>query len=940
MDISSTIKFRNICNMFENMKNAKTTQRKEKILHRYFESFCRHRMAFRQQAGISDNHPEDGKSSFFSVLRLLMPGTDTSRDNYGLQITALGRVYTRVLQLARDSPDAISLQHKSYTPHRDYADVVHAVLKSRCFNNPSDLTLLQIHEMLDIIANEDTQSKDRELTRFTEVASPLEQKWMVRLLLKTMNLGIGEQRIFALLHPNARDVYLRCTDLARVCNLLADRKLSPDVVASTGDDPNNATGTSTSINFNAVIAPFHQIRPMLCERFPGKIEELMQSDVLYMEIKMDGERFQLHFANNRFKYISRNGADFTRNFGDSYEHGNLTPKLRTLLPLDMQSIILDGEMMIWDKNQKRFREKSENNDVKHLSDDGSWQPCFVVYDLLYMNGQSCLDMTYVQRSYKLQELLTEQQGVLQLMRSRKIGSIEEFNRMFQEVLDSKAEGIVIKKQNSIYRPGVRVGGGWYKDKADYINGLTSEFDLLIIGGFYNRKRTFIESFLLGVLKPSTGPAGRNEVYSVGRVSNNTQQRSVLNDSLKRHWHDCKQEPPPIWYKYKAGDVNGSPDVWIDPCNSTILQVKATDLVPSAAFFTPKSLHFPRTQLVRHDKVWNECMTLQEYTQLSQGHVAVKKITKRSLRLEDFTAERKRQKLTPAQRAKLGLAAYEKRYDAEKLEPISKLLEGITFCILTGSPRRRQSKQSLQELAGRNGGNIVENPLPNDENCVCVAGDITWYVELLIKQQPRTNNIVNMDWLLRVCEQQELVVRPKDVVAATESLHKELTQHYDKLGDSYTKAICSVSELVEILNDIDDAALQAADIDEQQLAAFEASLLSKSDGHFFRNCYAFFYTEADDGNDVRLELAKLRFMRHGGLVYSLQDLSSASQKSRLTHIFVELNRCNQDVFQQWILEQHLSHLPALSTEWITQSHSERRILNTQPYLLATTSQLAL
>lgn len=150
----------------------------------------------------------------------------------------------------------------------------------------------------------------------------------------------------------------------------------------------------------------------------------------------------------------------------------------------------------------------------------------------------------------------------------------------------------------------------------YVEGLITEFDVLIIGGFYNRKRTFIESFLLGVLKPA-GESGRDEVYSIGCVPNNTSQRSVLNKELSSHWHNVCAEPPPLWYHYKPKEKEGCPDVWIQPNKSIILQVKAADLSPNNTFFTPKSLHFPRTQLMRPDKIWSDCMTLQEYTDLCQ-----------------------------------------------------------------------------------------------------------------------------------------------------------------------------------------------------------------------------------------------------------------------------------------------------------------------------------
>lgn len=251
---------------------------------------------------------------------------------------------------------------------------------------------------------------------------------------------------------------MRCSDLGHVCNLLAVK--SPSLEA--GGSSTSAVDKKPDVailNLNAVIRPFHQIRPMLCERFPGDIQELMQSDVLYLETKMDGERFQLHIDNGRFMYFSRNGVDYTTNFGASYDSGTLTPKLRSLLPLSLQSIILDGEMMVWDTIHKRYREKGENTDVKNLKPERSWQPCFVVYDLLFFNGQSMLDQTYIQRSYRLQKMIVEERGVLQLMRGQKISSVEQFNDLFQRALDNKAEGIVLKKQNSTYHPGVRIGGG-------------------------------------------------------------------------------------------------------------------------------------------------------------------------------------------------------------------------------------------------------------------------------------------------------------------------------------------------------------------------------------------------------------------------------------------------------------------------------------------------
>ncbi|XP_017016094.2 DNA ligase 4 [Drosophila takahashii] len=904
-DIASTIKFRDICDLFEKLKATRKVANKEEVLKSYYESFCRHRESFRRQTGLTDDQAENGVSSFYSVLRLLLPGADTGRDTYGLQITALGRLYIKVLQLPGDSRDALMLQHRSGNMYRDYGDVVYAVLKPRCSNPPSDLRLQHIHAMLDTIASEDTEVKKQQLVRFTEQASPEEQKWLIRLLLKSLGLGIGEQKIFGVLHPRAQDIYQRCSDLGHVCNLLADR----------GSDLDDSKAAVKFVNLNAVIRPFHQIRPMLCERFPGDIQELMQSDVLYMETKMDGERFQLHIEGGRFMYISRNGVDYTRNFGRDYDHGTLTPKLRSLLPLGLESIILDGEMMVWDTSQLRFREKGENTDVKNLKPEGSWQPCFVVYDLLYFNGQSLLDHSYVQRAYKLHKMLVEQPGVLQLMRGRKIGSVAEFNELFQQALDAHAEGIVLKKQGSTYQPGVRLGGGWYKDKADYIKGLITEFDVLIIGAFYNRKRTFVDSFLLGVLQPAPpGSASRPEVFSIGVVTNNTKQRGVLNHTLKPHWHDVIKEPPPLWFHYKPKERAGCPDLWIEPHNSIILQVKAADLAPNGAFFTRKSLHFPRTETKRDDKPWSECMTLQEFNDLCAGSTAIKKLNKRQLRLEDVTTKRKQLRMTPSERSRLGLAVYEKRCAVDPAASSSQLFDGLSFCVLSGSAGR-QSKQQLQELVAQNGGCIVENPLPNDPKCFCIAGDETFLVRRLCLQEPRTCNILRMEWLLRVCQRQELELKPKDLLAATEPLQRDLAECFDLLGDSYNKDIASVEELQELLKDIQLTPENSCEIIAAEVNALEDQLLDgEKKLNLFRHLHAYFYDPLGD------ELGKLLFLQNGGKLADEFD-------PQLNLGFVCMSSdLDNDKFDHWLSNHStLSADKVLNSAWIHQSHREGQLL---------------
>lgn len=85
---------------------------------------------------------------------------------------------------------------------------------------------------------------------------------------------------------------------------------------------------------------------------------MKRDEEYFIEMKFDGERFQIHMKDNKFKYFSRNGFDFTPNFGESYNsEGLLTKYLEDALDPKVHSFIVDGEMMGWHKTNKVFGSK-------------------------------------------------------------------------------------------------------------------------------------------------------------------------------------------------------------------------------------------------------------------------------------------------------------------------------------------------------------------------------------------------------------------------------------------------------------------------------------------------------------------------------------------------------------------------------------------------------
>ena len=120
---------------------------------------------------------------------------------------------------------------------------------------------------------------------------------MVRLILKDMKLSLGVGTIWNTFHPDAADLYDVNANLRKVCETLRDPSVRLHEMEI------------------ELMAPF---RPQLADRGPiSRIEKAMGNKEFYIETKYDGERIQIHRRGGQFKFFSRNGFDFTDDFGSS-----------------------------------------------------------------------------------------------------------------------------------------------------------------------------------------------------------------------------------------------------------------------------------------------------------------------------------------------------------------------------------------------------------------------------------------------------------------------------------------------------------------------------------------------------------------------------------------------------------------------------------------------
>lgn len=880
--IASKIPFKDLCSLCEKISNS-PRQKKGEYLRKYVSYFRDNAKKMKQQSPLLDD-------SFYPILRLLLPQLDRERGAYGVKEHNLAKIYIRVLGLPKEGHDALKLLNfrapKTAGSHAgDFAQVAFWVLKSRCPEG-GKLNVEQVNKHLDNIALKhtahDPRGVDAELIAMLTSMSADEQKWLIRMLLKDMKFGLGQKFIFSVYHPDALELYDVSNNLLKVCQLL--------------NDP-------TVCLHEVEVSLFSPFRPMLAERCNVRtVEESMKkSQFYYVETKYDGERFQLHVENGVFRYFSRNGYEYTDVYATL-----LTPHIAKLLRGDVKSCILDGEMMGWNQNAKSYKSKGNDFDVKCLKDGDNVRPCLCVFDILLYNCQVLTNKPLSERLHYLENLFTPSEGIIMSTERKEVKTGQEVINELNWAIDCRLEGIILKDPTSVYKPNTRKGG-WYKIKPEYTDGLMDHLDLIIMGGYFGEgRRKGISHFLVGAAVP---PAAEGmepvEFHSVTRVGSGY-SICELTELIKRllpHWQQVIPGQCPsglVWTKEK-------PDVWIAPHNSYILEIKATEIVPSNAFKAEFTLRFPRVEKIRYDKRWSDCMTVTEVDKLRKE--ASGKLYSRHVDASDHLSESPKKKRRQLTHMPIRVGEQFRGIDSSAVSVTSHLLQGKVFCVLTAF--NELTKKDIETKIVENGGTVVQNP---GRIVFCV---LTGCYTLRARNIASMNqhNIVRVDWLLRCIAAHELLPwTPADLFHATPTVKEQLSTEYDEFGDSYTQPLTEDS-LAYVL---ERAALSktAQNFTEEMSADVEMELFSGPSPYgFFRPCQAYMdryvtLNEPRSETSLDLDTVELDFTFYGGQIsLEINDQTThvimySESKSRLD----EIKRLNRDrdrkfyiVTEHWVFE---------------------------------------
>lgn len=209
-----------------------------------------------------------------------------------------------------------------------------------------------------------------------------------------------------------------------------------------------------------------------------------------VEVKWDGVRAIAYCRPGRVQLQSRSLLDVSAQY----------PEVRRISrALGSHQAVLDGELVVFDENGKpsfeRLQQRIHQTDETIVRRRMKTHPVvYVVFDLLYLDGEDLTGQPYMRRRELLEGL--ELNGESWQTPGYSVGHAKE---LLAASAEQGLEGMMLKRIDSAYAPGKRTGA-WLKVK----NTLRQE---LVIGGWTpgeGRRKDQVGALLVGYFEPGDG----------------------------------------------------------------------------------------------------------------------------------------------------------------------------------------------------------------------------------------------------------------------------------------------------------------------------------------------------------------------------------------------------------------------------------------------------
>ncbi|MEM4389169.1 MAG: ATP-dependent DNA ligase [Candidatus Micrarchaeia archaeon] len=487
---------------------------------------------------------------------------------------------------------------KAYKEKGDLGLVASALAKK----GKSELELEEVYKrFMEIAQATGAGSQEKKISLLAALfrdATPLEAKYIARIVLGKLRMGVGAYTFLDALSVAKKGTKELRQELENAYNVSSDLGAVAEAFLEKG---------LKKISEQEVRL-FRPIRPALAQRLSSAEEIIKRMGTCAVEPKYDGFRVQVHKKGEEVKLYSRNLEETTYMFPEIVEATKKQVKAR--------EAIFEGEALAYDESTGTFQpfqvtiQRKRKHGVAEKAEELPLK--LFAFDLLYRDGESFLGKPYTERKRALREMLRAGETI-EVAQEKIVNKPEEIDALFNEYVSEGLEGILAKDPKSIYSAGAR-GYDWIKLKRSYKGKLADTVDVAIVGYFKGKgKRAAlgIGALVGAVFNKQTGNFETIAKIGSGLTEEQTRELKRMLDAIS-----LRHKPPNLVANLEA-------DVWVTP--RYVIEVRADEITRSPVHTCAAekgmglSLRFPRVVgFVRADKKAEDATTTQEVLQMFKG----------------------------------------------------------------------------------------------------------------------------------------------------------------------------------------------------------------------------------------------------------------------------------------------------------------------------------
>lgn len=452
----------------------------------------------------------------------------------------------------------------------DPGELAAEIVKETGRNLPPSISLVETESLIARLSEtRGIKNKTALLTAILHKATPLEAKYLVKLLAGDLRIGLREGLVEDAI---ARVFKQPLADVAYANMLL-------------GDIGETATRARVADLKDVGMRLFHPIKFMLATPAADltDVARTMPEEFL-VEDKFDGIRAQAHVQGDRVAIYSRTMDEITHRFPE------LVEPLRSLpgdAIVDGEIVPAQGDVILpFSELQKRLGRKNVGTQLLQAV-----PVMLVAYDLLYAGGKVLIDEPLAERRRMLGQLVPSG-GPVRLSQGKSFTEAAALDDEFDAARARGNEGLMIKSPASTYKPGRR-GREWLKLKRAIA---TLDVAVTAVEVGHGKRRRLLSDYTFAVRRSE----GDGELLNIGKAYSGLTDKELteLTEWFKEH----------TIQEFAHGRVR-----IVEP--AIVIEVTFDRVQPSKRHKSGFALRFPRILRLRPDKTVGEIDTLETVRRL-------------------------------------------------------------------------------------------------------------------------------------------------------------------------------------------------------------------------------------------------------------------------------------------------------------------------------------